>query len=210
MTTHWDSIYQHYQQGGEAWATLAEEIHPLFLPFLERTQFPVKQALDIGCGTGKYLQMLAGRGFGVTGIDTSETALQMTKDLVPGAEVVLADMYDWPIPAGRYDVILSVSTIHHGTKDQVAGTIQHIHEALLPGGSIFITIPDWDHAKAKQTPETHETIAPGVSAPLTGPEKGLAHSFYAEAEARQAFAAFANLRLELDLYHRWVITGAKT
>lgn len=32
--TIWDDIYKNYQKGGEAWATLSEEIHPLFKLFL--------------------------------------------------------------------------------------------------------------------------------------------------------------------------------
>jgi hypothetical protein len=51
--TIWDNIYQNYQAGGEAWATLNEDIHPLFKKFLEEEAFSLKSAFDIGCGTGK-------------------------------------------------------------------------------------------------------------------------------------------------------------
>ena len=39
--TVWDNIYKNYQKGGEAWATLSEEIHPLFSKFRD-----VKLELD--------------------------------------------------------------------------------------------------------------------------------------------------------------------
>jgi ubiquinone/menaquinone biosynthesis C-methylase UbiE len=54
--TIWDNIYKNYQKGGEAWATLSEEIHPLFKQFLSQSNFELKHVLDIGCGTGKYLK----------------------------------------------------------------------------------------------------------------------------------------------------------
>lgn len=56
--TIWDKIYKNYQKGGEAWATLSEEIHPLFKQFLSKSNFELKHVLDIGSGTGKYLKIL--------------------------------------------------------------------------------------------------------------------------------------------------------
>jgi SAM-dependent methyltransferase len=77
--TIWDNIYKNYQQGGEAWATISEDIHPLFKQLLSESDFAIKQALDIGCGTGKYLKILQAGGFKTDGIDSSETAVEMTK-----------------------------------------------------------------------------------------------------------------------------------
>jgi 2-polyprenyl-3-methyl-5-hydroxy-6-metoxy-1,4-benzoquinol methylase len=81
MTT-WDAIYKNYQRGGDAWATLSEEIHPLFIQFLSQSDFKRKQVLDIGCGTGKYLAVLQAGGFETHGIDSSDTAVEMTKNVL--------------------------------------------------------------------------------------------------------------------------------
>lgn len=78
MTT-WDTIYKDYQKGGEAWATLSEKIHPLFKQFLNESNFEHKHVLDIGCGAGKYLKFLQAGGFRTDGIDSSETAVEMTQ-----------------------------------------------------------------------------------------------------------------------------------
>lgn len=53
--TIWDGIYQKYLADGEAWASLKEDIHPYFFSFMEKNIFSTKNALDIGCGNGKYL-----------------------------------------------------------------------------------------------------------------------------------------------------------
>jgi len=45
--TIWDNIYINFQKGGEAWATLSEEIHPLFKQFLSQSNFELKYVLDI-------------------------------------------------------------------------------------------------------------------------------------------------------------------
>jgi cyclopropane fatty-acyl-phospholipid synthase-like methyltransferase len=207
--THWDDIYKNYEKGGEAWATLAEEVHPLFMQFLERTEFPIKHALDIGCGTGKYLKVLHDRGFAVDGIDNSETAARMTKELIPSVTVFVDNMYQWIIPEDAYDLIVSVSTIQHGMKEDVAALIDRIYTGLTDGGSIFITLPSWSDERKEKMKDTHDVLAPGTLAPRAGPEAGLAHSFYTEEEIRDLFKDFRDLHFELDEYKRWVITGRR-
>lgn len=49
MTT-WDKIYKDYQNGGDAWASLSEDINPIFKEFLKQSQFEVKHVLDIVWG----------------------------------------------------------------------------------------------------------------------------------------------------------------
>jgi 2-polyprenyl-3-methyl-5-hydroxy-6-metoxy-1,4-benzoquinol methylase len=209
MTT-WDDIYKNYQAGGEAWATLSEDIHPLFQEFLNETDFSKKSVFDIGCGTGKYLQLLQRGGFTTDGIDSSETAVAMTQQaLGSAAQISCADMFSFVIPKDRYDLIISVSTIHHGRKEQIQSLVNQIHEALVSGGHIFITVPDIASATKWDTFIDHEKIAEGTFAPTTGPEKGLAHSFYTEDEVKSLFSAFGNVHLDLDTIGRWVIRASK-
>lgn len=208
--TIWDNIYKNFQNGGEAWASLSEEIHPLFKQFLEHSEFTLKHALDIGCGTGKYLKLLQAGGFRTDGLDSSQTAVEMTKkELGGGSEILCADMFGHKIPKDRYDLILSISTIHHGTKEQVRGLVSNIHEAIAKNGKIFITLPDLASGKKWHTFKEHREIAEGTYAPMSGPEKGLPHSFYEENEVRELFSKFNNMKLELEDRGRWVIQAEK-
>src|SRR3989344_5487524 len=101
--TIWDDIYKNYQKGGEAWATLSEEIHPLFKQFLSQSNFEFKHALDIGCGTGKYLKS---DGFITDGIDSSKSAVEMTKKILnDDSMIVRANMFEFEIPKNRYDLV---------------------------------------------------------------------------------------------------------
>jgi SAM-dependent methyltransferase len=208
--TIWDNIYKNFQNGGEAWASLSEDIHPLFKQFLEHSEFILKYALDIGCGTGKYLKLLRAGGFKTDGIDSSQTAVEMTKkELGSGSEIVCADMFGYDIPRDRYDLILSVSTIHHGTKEQVRLLVSNIYEATAENGKIFVTVPDLASSKKWNTFKEHQKITEGTYAPLSGPEKGLPHSFYEENEVRKLFSKFNDLRLDLDDRGRWIIQATK-
>ena len=142
MTT-WDKIYKEFLRGGEAWGSIAEDIHPVFLQFLKESDFKHKCAFDIGCGTGKYLKLLQALGFRTDGIDSSETSIEMCRGFHENDSAVqLADMYDYDIPMNKYDLIISIATIHHGTKEPIRTLIDKIYDALIEDGYIFITLPD--------------------------------------------------------------------
>ena len=78
--TVWDKIYQDYKNGGEEYATLKKGLIPEFLEFINNHDFKLKKVLDVGCGNGKYLVFLKTLGFEVNGIDSSPTAVEMTKE----------------------------------------------------------------------------------------------------------------------------------
>lgn len=209
MTT-WDSIYKNFADGGEAWATLAEEIHPLFLEWFKQLTFPKHTALDIGCGTGKYLQFLEQNAFKVTGIDSSLTAIEMSaKNLSASATLKCANMFTYQYPTETFGLIISVSTIHHGTKEQIKHALTCVYEALVPKGKIFISLPDFESAKNANHFENHTEIEPNTYAPNTGPETGLAHSFFTKEEVSQLFSHYKISSIELDEIGRWIVTATK-
>jgi len=208
--TIWDDIYKNYQKGGEAWASLSEEIHPLFKQFLSQSNFELKHALDIGCGTGKYLKILQAGGFKTDGIDSSETAVEMTKKTLGDDSMILCvNMFEFDITKNRYDLVISINTIHHGTKQQIQNLINLIYEALVDDGKVFITVPDFKNTNKWNTFKDHEKLAEGTFAPLIGPEKGLPHSFYKKEEVQKLFSKFRDLQVVLDSHDRWVAQASK-
>lgn len=56
-------------------------------------------------------------------------------------------MFEYEIPQNTYDLIISISTIHHGTKAEVQNLINKIHNSLKMNGKIFITVPDFEIAR---------------------------------------------------------------
>ncbi|MFA6533725.1 MAG: class I SAM-dependent methyltransferase [Patescibacteria group bacterium] len=208
---NWDKIYRDYKKGGEAWATLSEDIHPLFKSLIKKTNFKFKQVLDIGCGTGKYALFLTGKGFAVDGIDSSATAIQMTKDLLgkKAGLIKKANMFKSRIAKGKYDLIISVATIHHGVKKDIQSLIDKIFFSLVAGGKAFITLPDFESSKKWNTFKDHQDLGGGTFTPLSGPEKGLPHSFYTKVEVQKLFTQFSKVKISLDNIGRWVAQASK-
>jgi len=211
--TIWDKIYQNYKKTGENYnyTALKEELMPEFLKFVEGKEFKIKRALDIGCGSGKYLVYLKSLGFEVTGIDSSPTAVEMTKSKIsPDADIICSDIYGYTLPHSRFGLIFSIATIHHGLKRQVRDAIKQIHLALATGGLFYITLPDNEGSAHWTSMVGHQEIEPGTRVPLIGPEKGLPHSSYTKEEIREMFADFTDLNMELiSKKGRWIITGKK-
>ena len=50
--------------------------------------------IDIGCGNGKYLVLLKTQGFEVSGIDSSPTAVEMTKGSLGEDPTILCASYN--------------------------------------------------------------------------------------------------------------------
>jgi SAM-dependent methyltransferase len=143
--TIWDQIYKDFQNGGQAWATLEGGLEQHFKEFVEHTDFPKKWAFDIGYGTGQYLQYMKLKGFAIFGIDSSPTAHEMAeKSLGFNIGLLCGDMYKHKLPKNTYGLVLSISTIHHGTKDKIEKILSSIYESLVYGGYAYITLPIHD------------------------------------------------------------------
>lgn len=213
--TIWDKIYKDYLKGGPAWATIEGKLLPLFVDFVENNKFTVRHALEIGCGMGKYLVFLQELGFRVDGIDSSSTAIKMTKNnLKSGSCIIKADMFKYKIPRKKYDLIFSIATVHHGLKPIVKKVIDEIYTALVLGGKVFITLPDIKSNRKWKTFLDHKDLGNGTFAPVLGPEKGLPHSFYTKPEVKELFENFKKVKIVLDdhgkiVHGHWIISGEK-
>jgi cyclopropane fatty-acyl-phospholipid synthase-like methyltransferase len=209
--TIWDKIYQKYQKNGVAYASLKSGLMPEFINFVETNTFPIKKVLDIGCGTGKYLMFLKEKGFETGGIDSSPTAVEITKkNLRDNSDIRCIDMYEYALPIATYDLVISIATIHHGYKKQIRDLIKRLYLSLVDDGHFFITLPDNNGSLNWVMMANNKEIEPGTRIPLSGPEKGLPHSSFTQEEIYEIFTDFKDVRTELLTSNsRWVITGSK-
>ncbi|MDG7016725.1 MAG: class I SAM-dependent methyltransferase [Nitrososphaerota archaeon] len=94
--------------------------------------------LDVGCGTGKHLEALAGN-FDCVGVDSSRDMLGLARQNVAGVEFVLGDMETFDL--GReFDVVLCLFSAvgHVKTYPRLARTLHNFARHLRPGGVAII------------------------------------------------------------------------
>jgi len=92
--------------------------------------------LDLGCGTGWFTERLSHLGE-VMGIDLSEAGIAMAKSEFPHIRFIAQNLFDVPLPAEHFDVVVSQEVIAH-VQDQV-GYLDRIVAALKPNGYLLIT-----------------------------------------------------------------------
>ena len=116
-----------------------------YLPYFE-TRAPVLQPagpiLDLGCGRGEWLSLMAGHGWQVRGIDSSELAVKAARD--QGLEVLKDDvlMALESQPANSLAAVTAFQVIEHLPFECVVALVQAAFRALLPGGILLFETPN--------------------------------------------------------------------
>lgn len=93
------------------------------------------RVLEVGCGTGHWLRLLAERGISAAGLDASAQMLMCARTQAPGAALVrgLADCLPW---ANRsFDRLYCINALHH-FRDKVA-FLREARRVLLSGGQMM-------------------------------------------------------------------------
>lgn len=108
--------------------------------------------VDIGCGNGDMLRMLAKYGkrrnlpFKLIGVDanafTINYAERLSKDF-PNIEYRCMDIFSENFKQLQYDIVLCTLTLHHFTTDQISG----IMDILNQNASIGIVVNDLHRSK---------------------------------------------------------------
>jgi SAM-dependent methyltransferase len=103
---------------------------------------PHETAIDVGCATGRGLELLDACGVNAFGIDTSATAVDLANR--NGQRAYVADARMWPLQS-PVDVVLALGGGAGicGHLDRLTIWLAHLTTWLNPGGRIILTSVDW-------------------------------------------------------------------
>ncbi|MEV5129859.1 class I SAM-dependent methyltransferase [[Kitasatospora] papulosa] len=118
---------------------------------------PGARVLDLCCGPGVFAVPLAGRGYDVTGVDTSpamlERARKYSADAGARIEYVQADARTYE-PSGGFDVVLNMFTSFGYFEDPADNTrvLRNMHRCLAPGGTLVLDLAGKELLARRVTP----------------------------------------------------------
>jgi SAM-dependent methyltransferase len=115
-------------------------------------------ALDAGCGEGGSALWLAGRGWRVTGVDVSATALRRARahaerlggDVAERIDWRAADLTTWEPPLAHFDLVTAHYVHPTGSQEDL---VRRLAAAVAPGGTLLVV----DHGPGDEHAHTHSS-----------------------------------------------------
>jgi len=139
MTVYRDFAYL-YMKGD--YPRFSERMATLLPPILKKLGAQPRTLLDLACGEGSFAVAMAGRGYAVTGVDSSADMLKLAREKSTQAdcwiEFLEQDMRSLSLD-GQFDLVTCWfdSLNYMLSTDDLRACYSGVHKALKPGG-LFI------------------------------------------------------------------------
>lgn len=100
-----------------------------------------RRALDIGCGVGRWLAVLASEGAAVAGVDLSPDAVTFCQRRVPEAHVFCSPLSEFAWAGDPFDLLSCVTVLQHVPWPDQPHVVQRVTQHLRPGGyALFLEL----------------------------------------------------------------------
>ena len=145
--------------------------------------------LDVGCGTGTFACMLAGRGIHVTAVDPAAASVDVARQKADAAKVEWLVGDATTLPSLAVDVAFMTANVAQVflTDDEWFATLRGIRGALRPGGSLVFETRDPSRRAWEQwTPELTRVA-------IDIPGEGIVESWEEVTDVNGAFVTFRSM-----------------
>lgn len=157
-----------------------------------------QRVLDLGCGPGRHVLLMASRGLEVHASDHSPTAIETCREWLAAAgleaNVWCSEPEEVPQEDGSFDAAIAFNSIYHGTEERVRGAIELIHRKLRPGGECFLSLLSRENRMYGRGeaigPHTFKVSGMFHQLFAHGGERGIPHHFSSREEVEQLLARF--------------------
>jgi SAM-dependent methyltransferase len=121
------------------WALSEDQQIPIYEEALLRVDLqPGQLLLDIGCGVGAFLQLVAERGARAVGLDASEALLEVARERLPAADLQVGDMEALPYEDDSFDLVTGFSSFFFA--NDIVAAIREAGRVAKPGAPVVIQV----------------------------------------------------------------------
>jgi 2-polyprenyl-3-methyl-5-hydroxy-6-metoxy-1,4-benzoquinol methylase len=121
-----------------------EQVSSIAVARFESTFTTGGKLLDIGCGSGRDLALLARMGFDVYGVDPSAEFIQLAQHTHPELEgrLSVSGLPELGIPfGGNFDGVLCYGVLMHLNQEALVRSVKSLRACLKPYGRAIVAIP---------------------------------------------------------------------
>jgi len=121
------------------WAFSEDQQLPTFEAALQRTGLaPGSHVLDIGCGAGAFLRLIAGRGGLPHGLDASESLVAFARGRLPEADIRVGEMERLPWDDNTFDLVTGFNSFFFA--DDIVHALREAARVAKPGAQVVIQV----------------------------------------------------------------------
>lgn len=121
------------------WAISEEQHRPSYEAALEHVTFePGDRVLDVGCGVGTFLRLVADRGGKPYGLDASEALIALARERVPEADLRIGDMERLPFENDTFDLVTGFTSLFFA--DDMVAALREAGRVAKPDAPVVIQV----------------------------------------------------------------------
>jgi SAM-dependent methyltransferase len=123
----------------EDWALNEDQQIPTYEEAIRRVGLePGRRVLDIGCGTGSFLRLVAERGAEPSGIDASSELIEFARRRLPEADLRVGEMEELPFADNLFDLVTGFNSFFFAN-DMVAA-LREAGRVAKPGAAVVVQV----------------------------------------------------------------------
>ena len=121
------------------WALSEDQQLPTYEAALERVGvLPGQLVLDIGCGVGAFLRLVADRGARAFGVDASAALLEIARARLPEADLRVGDMEALPHEDDTFDLVTGFNSFFFA--NDIVAALGEARRVARPGAAVVIQV----------------------------------------------------------------------
>ena len=169
----WDDLYLPFENVFRGSSVLIKSRVSVYLADLQAIDRADRTVLDIGCGRGDWLELLAEEGIDAYGVDIDEQSIELALSSKLDARHTDAFAHLAEVPAGSIAAITALHFVEHISTNDLIALLDLSFRALMSGGLLILETPNPENLVVGITefymdPTHRNPIPPPLLAFLTG------------------------------------------